>query len=274
MKALLRPFSRRWWLATLLVLGGVALCVRLGIWQLDRLEQRRAFNARVQTQLDLPPLTLNKDTLHLDLYNMEYRQVVVRGVYDHSQEIAIRNQSWGNEWGVHLVTPLIIEGSDRAILVDRGWIPGGAYQTQDWSPFYEPGVVEVRGVLRRPMSKAEMGSRADPPLQPGEPPRRTWNFVNIDQIARQTSYPLLPVYVQQAPDPAWSGLPYRSQPKLELSEGPHLSYAIQWFTFAALLGVGYPFFIRRQERLASEIKNDSRLAAAAAPSLKSHADGS
>ncbi len=40
---LLKVFQRKWLLATLLVLAGTALCVRLGIWQLDRLAQRRAF---------------------------------------------------------------------------------------------------------------------------------------------------------------------------------------------------------------------------------------
>ena len=46
---------------------------------------------------------------------------------------------------------------------------------------------------------------------------------------------LLPVYIQEAPEPAWQGPPYRSQPTLDLTEGPHMGYAIQWFTFAGLL---------------------------------------
>lgn len=248
MNGLLRPFSRRWRLATLLVIAGAGLCVRLGMWQLDRLEQRRAFNGRVQEQINQPPLTLSGDALQQDLYNMEYRQVVVRGKYDHTQEIALSNQYWENQWGVHLITPLLISDEQQAILVDRGWIPGAEYQTQDWSKYREPGEVVVRGILRRPHSKAELGGRTDPTPIPGDTLRKTWNFVNIEQLARQISYPLLPAYIQQAPDPTWNGLPYRSQPELELSEGPHMSYALQWFTFAILLIVGYPYFIRRQER--------------------------
>ncbi len=46
----------------------------------------------------------------------------------------------------------------------------------------------------------------------------------------------------------WKGMPYRTQPDLDLTEGPHQSYALQWFSFAVILGLGYPFFIRRQER--------------------------
>jgi surfeit locus 1 family protein len=235
-------------LATLLVLAGVALCVRLGIWQLDRLEKRRASNARVEAQIDQPPISLAGEALNADLYNMEYRPATVTGAYDFSQEIAIINQSHGNEWGVHLVTPLVISGTDQAILVDRGWIPHQDYQSGAWSKYAEPGVVEVEGVLRRPQTRAEIGSRTDPTPAPGEAARAAWNFVNIEQIGKQVSYPLLGAYIQQAPDPAWTGLPYRSQPEIEITEGPHMSYALQWFSFAILLGIGYPLFIRHQER--------------------------
>ena len=54
-------FNRRWLGTTVLVLLGTALCVRLGIWQLDRLEGRRAFNDQVRSMRSLPPLDLNTD---------------------------------------------------------------------------------------------------------------------------------------------------------------------------------------------------------------------
>lgn len=259
MNVFARMFSRRWFMATLLVVAGVALCVRLGIWQLDRLEKRRAFNARVQAQVNQPPLMLSGEALDDDLYNMEYRPVKVSGTYDFSQEIAIINQSYANEWGVHLVTPLIISGTGQAILVDRGWIPHQDYQSGDWSKYTEPGIVTVEGVLRRPQSKAEIGGRTDPTPAPGEERRAAWNFVNIEQIGQQASYPLLGAYIQQSPDPAWTGLPYRAQPEIEITEGPHLSYALQWFTFAALLGFGYPFFIRRQEHRTAQVQGEALL---------------
>jgi surfeit locus 1 family protein len=247
MRVIFRMFSRRWILATLLVVAGAAVMVRLGIWQLDRLAQRRLFNARVQAEIDQPLLTLQGEALDLDLYNMEYRQVEVTGQYDFSQEIALRNQAWGNQSGVHLVTPLIISGTGQAILVDRGWISEEDYASGDWSRFAEPGIVVVHGVIRRPQSKAEIGGRSDTARAAGEAAINTWNFVNIDRISAQVSHPLLPVYIQQSPDPSWSSLPYRTKPELDLSEGPHQSYALQWFSFATLLVVGYPFFIRRQE---------------------------
>ncbi len=248
MSIALRMVSRRWLLTTLLVIAAMGVMARLGVWQLDRLEKRRAFNSRVLAQTSQPALVLDSQSLGADIANMEYREIIATGEYDHTQEIALRNQSWNNLYGVHLVTPLKISGMDQAILVDRGWIPAADFESGDWSKYVEPGIVEVRGVVRASQNKADFGKRSDPIPAAGEPALMAWNFVNIAGIQNQVSLPLQPAYIQQAPADGWEGPPYRSQPKLELSEGPHMSYAIQWFSFAALLGVGYPFFIRRQEQ--------------------------
>ncbi len=235
----------------MLVLAGMAVTVRLGIWQLDRLEQRRAFNARVLAQTNQPVLELTGAALGTDLSGMEYRSVLVKGFYDHSQEVALRNQSRGNQWGVHLLTPLNIQGSDQSVLVDRGWVPSDDFEFGSWEPYAEPGLVEVSGVIRASQSKPDFGRRADPSVAPGER-LEAWFFANVQGIAQQVPYTLLPVYIQQAPDPTWSGLPYRTQPDLDLTEGPHFSYALQWFSFAAILGIGYPFFMRRQEHRSAQ----------------------
>jgi surfeit locus 1 family protein len=243
-------FSRRWLLATMLVIGALAVMARLGLWQLERLEQRRAFNDRVQRQFDQPQLVLSGAALEEDLASMEYRQVVVRGEYDFANQVVLRNQALDNQAGVHLLTPLRIAGSQQAILVNRGFVPAGAQidlQTADWSRYNEPGMVVVEGMLRASQSKPDFGRRSDAIPAPGEPPLRAWHFANVSAISAQLPYPLLPVYIQQAPDPSWSTLPARTQPELELSEGPHMGYAIQWFGFAALLGFGYPLYIRRRE---------------------------
>jgi len=249
---LLQMFSRRWILATLLVVIAMGVCVRLGIWQLDRLEKRRAFNQRVSAQLAQPTLELTAGAATQDLSGMEYRSVIVRGQYNHAHQVALRNQVWGNQPGVHLLTPLKIEGSDDYILVNRGWVPVDDFASSDWSDYNEPGTVEVNGMIRASQSRPDYGGRTDPTPAPGEGPLTHWNFANVERISDQAPFALLPVYVQQAPDPAWRELPNRSFPELELTEGPHQSYAMQWFSFAVLLGVGYPLFIRRRMRRAPE----------------------
>lgn len=255
MKIVFRMFSRRWLLTTILVVIAMGVLARLGIWQLDRLEQRKAFNTRVQTQLDQRELDLVSDTSVKNLEGMEYRAVHVAGIFDHSQQIALRNQHWQNQLGVHLVTPLRIMNSDQIVLVDRGWIPADEFESGDWSKYDQSGPVEVTGMIRASQSKADFGSRSDAVPQPGAGPLLAWNFVNIPVIDKQIDGSLLPVYIQAAPDPEWTGMPFRSLPELELTEGPHLGYAIQWFAFAAVLGLGYPLFIKRQEsRQASAVQ--------------------
>jgi len=263
MKILRSMLSRRWIAATLLAAAGAAVCIRLGIWQLDRLDQRRTFNARVEAQIDAPQLELAGDALQADLYNMEYRQVRSAGKYDFSNQIALRNQYWGNEWGAHLVTPLVLEGTNEAVLVDRGWIAAADFESGDWAKYDEPGRVEVAGIIRRPQSKAELGSRSDPIPAAGSEALKAWYFINIPEIAKQLPYPVLPVYIQQAAQAGWDGPPYRSQPELELSEGPHMGYALQWFSFAGLLILGYPFFVRRQEKNGVSTEGSARQASSA-----------
>lgn len=243
----LQVFTRKWLAATLLAVVAVGVMIRLGIWQLDRLEQRRAFNARVSAQLAQPPLRLTGDALASDLTAMEYRAVTVTGEYDHAQEVVIRNQVWDNEAGVHLLTPLVIAGSDQAVLVDRGWIPAADMEPQQWEQYHEPGRVTVAGMIRASRSKPDFGGVPDPPPVPGER-LLAWNNVNVSRIDQQVTYPLLPIYIQQDPSADWTGLPHRNQLVLELTEGPHLGYAIQWFLFATVLGLGYPMYVRHHTK--------------------------
>jgi surfeit locus 1 family protein len=235
-------FTRRWILTTLLVLVGTALCIRLGIWQLDRLEQRRAFNTHVEAQWSASTLDLN-DNLPLDLTEMEYRAVQASGSYDFDRQVALRNQYWQDQYGFHLLTPLVL-GDGRAVLVDRGWIPG---ETGDdpahWADYTESNEAVISGIIRLGGEEPDVGGVSDE----GSGALRFWNNVNLDRIAEQLPYELLPVYIQLDVDPADTQPPIPYQPEIELTEGPHLGYAGQWFTFATILFIGYPFYLKRQE---------------------------
>jgi len=254
----LRLISRKWLLTTLLVIVGTAVMIRLGIWQLDRLEQRRNFNQRVLEQINQPSLDLSLQALIVGdvtvqaLSSMEYRKITVTGIYDFNYEVALRNQVWHDQYGVHLLTPLKIQGSEYVIFVDRGWIPGDEFdnglKNGSWPIYQETGTVFVEGILRNQQIKPDFGRISDPTPMPGGEKLLAWNLVNLEQIQKQMPYPILPVYIQQAPNDVWSRLPYRSEPDLELTEGSHLGYAIQWFTFAGILFFGYPVFIQREER--------------------------
>jgi len=245
MRILRAIFSRQWLLTTLLVLAGGALCVRLGIWQLDRLDQRRTFNAHVESMWDAEPITLSGQTTE-DLTKMEYRSVTVSGSYDFENQIALRNRYHNNEYGYHLLTPLILDDGS-AVLVERGWIPADRNNTPaDWRQYDQPGRVTVQGQIRLGQTKPDVGGVPDPTLTPDQTRLDFWNIVNLERIQKQMPYPLLNVFVQPDVDTNDTQPPIPYQPEIELTEGPHFGYALQWFTFATILVAGYPFYLRKQ----------------------------
>ena len=243
-----RMFHRKWLIPTLLVLLGTALCIRLGIWQLDRLEARRSFNAQVQAMRALSPLNLNQDESDT-IQNMEWRAVKVKGHYDFENQIAIRNQYHGGQYGYHLLTPLLF--GETAVLVDRGWIPAdGNSAPKDWRKYDEAGEVNLTGQVRLGQGKPAIGGVAD--VLPENGARlEIWNNADVTRIAGQLPYRILQAYIQLDSDTQDAEPPIPFQPEVELTEGPHFGYALQWFTFATILFVGYPFFLRKQETVAA-----------------------
>jgi surfeit locus 1 family protein len=251
-------FSRKHILASLLVLAAMAIMARLGVWQLDRLSQRRASNAVLAAQLNAPQLDLNH-SLSGDafisgssLIGMQYRSVVVRGTYDFAHQVGLRNQVWGDQFGYDLLTPLHISGSGQIVLVDRGWVPKADFEAGRLSGYNEKGEVTIQGVILDSQTHASLGPMQDPPYNPSQP-TTAFFIANMNRIDQELPFPLLPIYIQQTPDPAWAGPPYREPFNLVLSDGPHLSYAIQWFCFALILGTGYPILVLRNRNKATGI---------------------
>ncbi|MDP1545426.1 MAG: SURF1 family protein [Anaerolineales bacterium] len=235
---LTKIFSREWLFTTLLVFIGAAVCIRLGIWQLDRLEGRRAFNAQVTTMRAAELLDLN-ESVPADIASMEWRSVTFMGEYDFANQVAIRNRYYGSEYGYHLITPLLSNGT--AVLVDRGWVPADA----DWHDFDEPGAVTVTGQIRLGQGKPAIGGIADAPPEDGGK-LAVWNNLDVENMSAQFSYPILEIYIQPNVEAGDTTPPIPYQPEIELTEGSHFGYALQWFTFAAILFAGYPFYLRRQ----------------------------
>jgi surfeit locus 1 family protein len=173
---------------------------------------------------------------------------VARGTYDFANQVALLNQYHEGVLGYHLLTPLRL-ADGRAVLVDRGWIPAeGSGTRESWSRFDGAAQAEVQGMIRLGVTKAPFGGRADPTLPPGQTRLDFWNFVNLERLAAQIPYPILPIYIQPNSDAEDVEPPIPFQPEIELTEGPHFGYALQWFTFAAILLIGYPFYLQKQER--------------------------
>jgi surfeit locus 1 family protein len=248
----------RWRWVTLAVLAGCVALGRLGVWQLQRLEARRSLNATLAERAALPPLVLSGATLdqvdvgvgQARLAELYGRAVVVRGVFDHAQEVALSNQVWQDrpgqpgQLGLHLVAPLVIEGSDRAVLVDRGWIPAAPPGPGGWTACRTAGPVEVAGRIR-----LGQPARGPPSALDGSLAERVVPRLDLERLQGQITHRLLPFVVVQSPapgEPGRSELPYRKELVVDTGEGVHLIAAIQWFAFAVILAAGYVVYVRRQ----------------------------
>jgi surfeit locus 1 family protein len=254
---LLTLFNRQWWWATLVVLLGMAVLARLGFWQLDRLEQRRARNAEIVQQLALPPLPLTGETLTDDLSSSKYRQASARGEFDFSHQVALLYQNYKDTPGTHMITPLVLEGSPQAVLVDRGWLPTDQAAPENWTQFDQPGPVTVVGFIQ--LSQTLPGAAGDGARSIPAEPQSEWYRVDIEAIQAQMPYELLPIYVLQSPEEGGNAaLPYRVEPEFDLSDGPHLGYAIQWFIFALILGIIYIRYVSKKENSQPSMEHHSQ----------------
>lgn len=233
-------FRRRWLASTVLVILAAAVMVRLGFWQLDRLAAKRAYIAQTQAALAAAPLVLTGEETDLDAQALRHRPATVTGTYDFAHEILLKNKFYGNQPGYHLLTPLRIAGSERAVLVDRGWIPFDAASPEQVVAFREPADVTLQGRIE-----------PEDPRPPGATlptaPQREWYRLDIAGLQAQMPYELLPFYLALLPDDPPAGPPFRNPPEIILDEGPHLGYAFQWFLFAVVVPVVYIVQVRRIE---------------------------
>jgi len=241
-------FSPRWWFTTLLVLAGIGLTIRLGIWQVDRYRQNKATSDHLAAMQVAAPLLLGGGNQPADLTSMEYRSVQATGTFDFAHQVAVRNQiwaqSWGNDTGYILVTPLVLSDGS-AVLVDRGWIPLSYDTPASWRAFDVSVPVTVSGIIRLPVTPG-MGGQPDPTLAPGQASMDFWNFLTPKRLQEQMPYPILPVYIQQAPLLDEPGLPYGALAvPVQTPADTNAGFAAMWFAFTALLFFGYPLYLRK-----------------------------
>lgn len=237
----------KWLIGHVLVLAIAVLFVSLGLWQLDRHEQRTARNALVAERMSVPPADLG-EAGEAD-GDLAYRRVSLSGRYLVEDEILLTPRAWQGRAGHHVLTPLVTDDG-HAVLVVRGWVPF-ALDTPPIAAAAPPdGEVHVTGLL----FPDEPPARFAPPI-PAEGHLTSVSRVDVERLQRQIDEPLRPYYVQleEQDPPATGDVPLLVEPP-ELSAGNHFSYAVQWFLFAGVGLVGYPALIRRtaQDRSAQD----------------------
>jgi len=234
------PFKRRWLLSTILVIIASLVMIGLGFWQLDRHSQRMAYIEGVIAEVEDTPFVLTGAPEDDRYEERIYHQVMAEGTFDFENQVAIKNKFYKETLGYHLVTPFLLKGSQRAVLVDRGWAPPETIQSpEDARRYDEP---ELTSILGRIVATTESA-------RPPEEPQFWWYRVDVAGIGRQLPYDVLPYYVALIPpDRPQTEPPFRNPPKFELDPGMHFGYAMQWFLFAVAIPLFYMWQVVRLDR--------------------------
>lgn len=244
----------RWILSHLFVLALVVTFVNLGFWQLRRLDERKTYNALVESRQQLPVAPIAElvpdgpgaTTEQID--DVVYRPVTVTGTYATDQQVLVRNRTFNEIPGFWVLTPLV-QRDGTAVVVNRGWVPFATTNPDGpWSDFDPPtGEVTVQGKIQA--SQVRSTGLIGGPKDADEGRLTTLSRVDIGRLQQQVDEPLLPVSLDlTAQDPAQVGALPAPVPPPDLSEGPHLNYAGQWFIFATLTVIVYPLLMRRIAR--------------------------
>jgi surfeit locus 1 family protein len=249
MRSLLRPAAI---VSHVLVLAVVAVLVSLGQWQLQRLDERRTQNALLEERLAAAPLDLADLTGGpVDDEALEYRRVTVTGTYLADEELLLEGRERRGQSGRDSFVPLEV-ADGTLVLVRRGWVPRelGPPPLEDALP--PEGTVTVTGYLERSVPEPGFG-----PRNPEEGELAVIQVPDVERIARQLPRPTFPMIVRlldQDPPPVASpavaergleALPaiYDQEP---FEEGSHLSYALQWHSFALLALIAYvAYWVKR-----------------------------
>ncbi len=209
--------------------AAVAVLLALGTWQVIRLREAQAADARREARLAAPPLPW-RDTTALDPDAADFRRVTVTGTWDHAHTMVIANRAQYDVLGREAVTPLLPDGGGPAVLVNRGWFPDNRRD-------------EVLAALAAERTATVEGLARDyAHLLPGRQlPSGEWTRLDPTVMAAELPYPVVGWQLVQGRQ--WTPADDRMRPAsfpvqryvVAAPPTPHLDYALTWYGLAIAL---------------------------------------
>ena len=242
----------RWWVATVVGMLGVCLGIALGLWQLDRADQKTRAQAALQAQWHAQPLDASAVHNALAQHGQVpadwlHRPVALHGQWLPAHTVYLDNRQMQGRPGFWVLTPLQL-ASGEVVLVQRGWIPRNFQDRAALQAIETPaGTVAIEGhIAASPARLYDLGAQVADPAQP-----HIRQNLQLADYAQSTGLPLWPVMVVQS-GAASEGL-LREWPQPGSGIATHHGYAFQWFAIAAVLAAMLLWFqILRPARTARQ----------------------
>ncbi|MBV8665849.1 MAG: SURF1 family protein [Burkholderiaceae bacterium] len=229
------------WVPFIATIAVVAIGIALGNWQGRRADEKRAIAARMQERKAAPLLVVGAEPANVD--EIEYRHVRMRGEFDSNWPLYLDNRPQGGKPGFYLLMPFKLAGSNRHVLIERGWLPVNPGRRTELPPPVTPaGQTEVEGIaVRNPGRVFQLGQAAA--IRPGA----ILQNVTVGEFAATSGFEMQSFVVEQS-SALQDGL-VRDWPVPSAGIEKHLGYRFQWYGLAA---TAFVFFVvtgfRRNER--------------------------
>lgn len=220
-------------LYTLLVFIAIGVMASLGVWQVRRHQERSDLNVQRERRLALPPLTLGAAPTPASAHE---ERAVAFGEFETAPTFTLLNRGYKGEPGVEIVSPLRLRNTGHVVLVNRGWIP---LNSKHLAPAAPTGPVTVQGYL---FEYVATGQNPHPPTLPPT----TWVRLDPQGMAHILGEPVYPFALMSTAPIQGERFPIANTPP-PIDAGPHWSYAIQWFSFAAIFLIGWFFWLRQKD---------------------------
>lgn len=235
----------RFWLITMAALTGILLTLALGRWQLSRAAQKESLQGAIDSQSQRAAFD-NFGLLKLtDPTSAVHRLITLRGNWVADKTIFLDNRQMNAKPGFFVVTPMLLENTTKAVLVQRGWVARN-FNDRTRVPALPTvsGVVEIQGRIAPPPPKLlELGDAATGVIRQN---------LDILQFSAETGLALMPVSIVQldAERDAQTHSPSGSQndgllrewPLVAVSASKNYGYAFQWFGLSLLITLLYGWF--------------------------------
>jgi surfeit locus 1 family protein len=215
-------------ITSLAAAAGIGLALALAQWQLGRAHEKEAAAARIATRAGEPALRLTASEVGPG--EAEWRRITARGRFEPRHAVLIDNRVRRGVAGYHVVMPLALEGGDRYVLVNRGWVAGTRERGRLPDVKTPAGTVEVTGLAVVPSARFLE-------LAPRTAEGRVWQNLTLERYREAVAIPLQPFVIQQM-SPIEDGLEREWDPP-DFGVNTHYGYAFQWLALALTVLVIY-----------------------------------
>jgi len=229
------------WVSVLLYLVLLTLLVSLGFWQLGRADEKKIFLAKQKLSAGKEIIKLST-VIEIDTENLRYRKTEITGYYDQTQQYLIDNQIVNGQAGYFVMTAFMIDGMDKAVLVNRGWV----LLNKDRRVLPDLSISTLKTTVTGRINHFPVvGIR----LAGAETPTNGWpsvvQVVDSNVLSEKSGYTLLPFQIELDVDMA-NGYLRDWKKSAVMPPEKHIAYAVQWFGLAITLTILFIGFSRKK----------------------------